>query len=113
MMKLLLSCALLLTTSLAMAECVEPPAPELPDGETSDLATMVEGQKAVKAYVLATEGEDGYLACLTAEGEAAGEEEAPEAKMARIEKYNAAVGRMEEVANAFNAEIAEFKAKSQ
>ena len=111
-MRVLLS-SLLLTSSLAAAECVQPNAPELPDGSTSDLATMVEGQKAVKAYVEATEGEDGYLACLTAEGEAAGEEEDPEAQMARVEKYNAAVGAMEEVANAFNEEIREFKAKSE
>ena len=45
-MKLLLSAALLLVSSLAFAECTQPPAPELPDGSTAELADMVEGQKA-------------------------------------------------------------------
>ncbi len=109
-MKLLLSLALLLSSSLALAECMRPPAPELPDGETSDLPTMVEGQKAVKAYVAETEA---YLDCLTAEAETAGEEEAPEDKTARIDEHNQAVDDMETVASEFNEEISEYKAKSQ
>jgi hypothetical protein len=112
-MKLLLSAVLLLVSSLAFAECTQPAAPELPDGSTAELADMVEGQKAVKTYVDATEGENGYLACLTAEGEAAGEKEEAEAKMARIEKYNAAVGDMEKVATDFNEQIRTYKARSQ
>jgi hypothetical protein len=108
-MKLILSLILLTASSLVAAECTRPEAPELPDGETSDLAAMVEGQKAVKTYVTETEA---YLDCLTAEGEAA-VEEAPEVSMARIADHNKAVDDMEAVANDFNEEIREYKAKAQ
>ena len=109
-MKLIATLALLLAANFAMAECSRPTAPELPDGAVSDLETMVAGQKAVKAYVAQTEA---YLDCLTAEGEAAMEEETPEEQLARIELHNSAVDEMEAVAAAFNAEIAEYKAQGQ
>ncbi len=50
-MKLVLMTFLLAFSSLSLAECVRPPSPVLPDGEVAELATMVEGQKAVKAFV--------------------------------------------------------------
>lgn len=109
-MKFIASAILLLATSTAFADCSRPTAPELPDGATSDLETMVAGQKAVKAYVAETEA---YLDCLTAEGEAAVEEETAEEQLARVEQHNAAVDEMEAVATAFNEEIREYKAKGQ
>ena len=109
-MKLIASLILIFATQLAYAACDRPTAPDLPDGASSDLETMVEGQKAVKTYVAATEE---YLACLTAEGEAAAEAETPEEQVARIERHNAAVDEMEAVAGQFNEEIREYKAKSQ
>ena len=99
---------LLLVSPLVAAECSPPTAPSLPDGAVSDLQTMVDGQAAVKTYVSSTEA---FLACLDEEEAAAGDEEAAEAKMARLERYNAAVDEMESVANTFNEEIREFKAK--
>ena len=109
-MKLIASAILLLATNLAFAECTRPTPPQLPDGATSDLETMVAGQKAVKAYVAETEA---YLDCLTAEGEAAVDEETPEEQLARVEEHNQAVDEMEAVATDFNEEIREYKAKGQ
>jgi len=109
-MKLLLAAVLLLTSSMVFADCTRPAAPELPDGGTSDLQAMVEGQKAVKAYVSGTEA---YLDCLTAEGAEAGAEADPEEVAARVEMHNAAVDEMEVVASEFNEEIREYKAKAK
>lgn len=109
-MKLLASLILIFSTQAVFAECSRPTAPQLPDGETSDLEAMVEGQKAVKAYVAATEA---YLDCLNAEGEAAAETETPDEQLARIEEHNSAVDDMEAVAGQFNEEIREYKAKAQ
>lgn len=109
-MKFFTSAMLLLAANLAFADCTRPTAPELPDGATSDLETMVAGQQAVKAYVAETEA---YLDCLTAEGEAAVEEETPEEQLVRIEEHNSAVDEMEAVASEFNEEIREYKAKGQ
>ena len=87
--------------------CAKPDAPSLPDGGTSDLQTMIAGQKAVKGFVA---GVEEYLDCLTAGEEAADEEEA-EVTAQRIERHNAAVDEMEKVAADFNAEIRAYKAK--
>lgn len=109
-MKLFLSLALILSANLALAECNRPSAPDLPDGATSDLETMVEGQKAVKAFVA---GIEEYLDCLNKEGEAAAEAETPEQQLARIQEHNSAVDDMEAIAATFNEEIREYKAKGQ
>jgi hypothetical protein len=109
-MKLIVSLLLLFSAQFALAECSRPTAPQIPDGETSDLEAMVEGQKAVKAYVAETEA---YLDCLNAEGEAVAETETPEQQLARIERHNAAVDEMEAVAGQFNEEISAYKAKSK
>ena len=108
-MKLIASLLLIFSAQFAAAECTRPAPPVLPDGETADLETMVEGQKSVKAYVAATEA---YLDCLTAEGQAAVEVETPEQQLARIEEHNEAVDEMEALAEQFNEEIREYKAKS-
>ena len=109
-MKFVLTTALLLTSSLSIAECSRPTAPELPDGATADMPTMVEGQKAVKAYVAGTEA---YLDCLTAEEGEAGGEADPDAELARVGMHNAAVDEMDAVAAKFNEEIREYKAKAK
>ncbi|MEE4191037.1 MAG: hypothetical protein V2I66_05635 [Halieaceae bacterium] len=109
-MKLITGLFFLLATQVAMAECSRPAAPQLPDGSSSDLEAMVEGQKAVKAYVAETEA---YLDCLNEESAAAADEETPEQQLARIELHNEVVDDMEAVAAAFNEEIREYKAKSE
>ncbi len=109
-MKLIIGLFFLLASNLVLAECARPQAPQLPDGGTSDLETMVEGQKAVKAYVAETEA---YLDCLNEEGAAVADEETPEQQHARVELHNQAVDDMDAVADAFNEEIREYKAKTQ
>ena len=109
-MKFVLTTALLLTSSLSIAECSRPTAPELPDGATADMQAMVDGQKAVKAYVAGTEA---YLDCLTAEDDEAGGEADPDALEARVEMHNTAVDEMDVVANEFNEEIREYKARAK
>ena len=109
-MKFVLTSALLLSSSLAIAECERPMAPELPDGATADLPTMVEGQKAVKTYVA---GAEAYLDCLVEKEEEAGGEADPDAELARIDKHNAAVDEMDAVAAKFNEEIRAYKATAK
>jgi hypothetical protein len=109
-MKFVFSALLMLLSSSGFAECSRPDAPTLPDGEVSDLATMVEGQKAVKAYVAGTEA---YLECLSEENEKSSEELAEEEIARRVEMHNAAVDDMEKVAAQFNEEIREYKAQSE
>ena len=112
-MKYLLTAICLLGSSLAFAECNAPVEPVMPDGAVADLATMVEGQKAVKAYVTSVEGE--YLPCLEAETAAAtlaDEDGAEDLAAKRAAVYNAAVDKVTSVGEAFNAEIREYKAKA-
>jgi hypothetical protein len=71
---------------------------------------MIDGQKAVKAYVA---GAEAYLDCLVAQGEEAGGEADPDAELARTEKHNAAVDEMDAVAARFNEEIREYKDKAE
>jgi hypothetical protein len=109
-MKFVLTTALLLTSSLAIAECTRPAVPELPDGATADMPAMAEGQKAVKAYVAGT---DAYLDCLAADAAEAGGKADPDAELARIEEHNVAVDEMDAVAARFNEEIREYKARAK
>jgi hypothetical protein len=109
-MKILFPAILLLVSSLSLAECNRPAAPVLPDGDTSDMQAMIDGQKAVKAYVTGT---DAYLDCLTTEDTEVGAEANPDAALARVNEHNAAVDEMEKVAAEFNEEIREYKKKSQ
>lgn len=110
-MKIILSLVFLFSSTLvAAAECSRPAAPTLPDGGTAELQAMVDGQKAVKAYVTATEA---YLDCLNSQSAEAGAEADPDVEFARIEEHNSAVDEMEKVAGDFNEEIREYKAKAK
>ncbi|MEP5837506.1 MAG: hypothetical protein ABJ322_07295 [Marinobacter sp.] len=110
-MKIILGLVFVFSSSLvAAAECNRPAAPTLPDGDTAELQAMVDGQKAVKAYVTATEA---YLDCLNSKSAEAGAEADPDAELARIEEHNAAVDEMEKIAGEFNDEIREYKAKAK
>ena len=104
------------TVSLA-GECVQPAAPELPDGAKAAMEDMLAGQQAVKAFQ-STNLE--YMACLEKEFTAAeaatleGSDEEKKASQAIYQKsvdaYNAAVSQEEEIAGQFNTEIREYKA---
>jgi len=108
---------LLFTAGAAAEDCTSPEAPTLPDGASSSMEQMLEGQKAVKAFQAANLE---YMGCLearfTAAQEAAKSGSDDEKAAAQdnyteaMDAYNAAVTREEEVAGQFNTEIREYKA---
>jgi hypothetical protein len=108
----ILSLALGSGSALAQ-DCTAPTAPQLPDGASSTMEQMLEGQKAVKAYQAANLE---YMKCLepvlaAAEAELKEEVEGAAEKYKQVEdSYNAAVSAEEEVAGQFNTEIREYKA---
>lgn len=101
------------STSALAADCEEPNAPQLPDGASSSMEQMLEGQKAVKTFQTANLE---YMKCLepmltSAETQVQeGAEGAAEAYKEIEARYNAAVSKEEEVAGQFNTEIREYKA---
>lgn len=109
--------ALALGSSMAMADCVQPEAPSLPDGASASMDEMIAGQQAVKSF---QDENLEYMGCLEEEFTAAkkqiegGEAEDPKALQAvykkSIEAYNEAVSTEETVAGQFNTEIREFRA---
>lgn len=101
------------TASIA-EECVAPTAvPTVPEGATSTMEQMLEGQKAVKAFQA---DNMAYLLCMdpklaaAQEDVVAGSEEAVAAAEKLQESYNAAVSREEALASQFNTAIREYKA---
>ena len=103
-----LTLSLSLFAAAATAECSREAAPSIPDGAVATLEDMKAAQAAVKAYMASG---TAYLACLDGEGQAAGEEEAVEAKAARVASYNASVDEQTDVATRFNAALQAYKAK--
>ncbi len=106
--------ALALSATAAMADdCKAPMMPKLPDGASSTMEQMLEGQKAVKAFQAANLE---YMKCLEPALSAAemqvkeGAEGAADAYKSIEDRYNAAVSAEEEVAGQFNTEIREYKA---
>ena len=104
-----LTLSLSLFAAAATAECSREAAPAIPDGTVATLEDMKAAQGVVKAYMASG---TAYLACLDEEGKAAGEEEAVEAKAARVSSYNAAVDEQTDVANRFNAALQAYKARN-
>lgn len=101
---------LILASAAASAEdCVSPGAPVIPDGASSTMSQMIEGQKAVKSFQAAN---IEYMSCvearMTAE-EAEDSEEGSKAHAASVEEFNAAVSAEETVAGQFNIEIRAYK----
>ena len=110
----LLSLALLSSNAFA-ADCTAPDMPTVPDGGSSTMEQMLEGQKSVKAYQAANLE---YMNCLepliseaetTAQGESATDADKAKAK-ALNDAYNAAVSQEEELAGKFNTAIRAYKA---
>jgi len=109
--------ALALGSSMAMAECVQPETPSLPDGASATMDEMIAGQQAVKTF---QDANLEYMGCLEGEFTAAkkqiegGKSKDAKALQAAYEKsvdaYNDAVSTEEEVAGQFNTEIREFRA---
>ncbi|HEX7061483.1 MAG TPA: hypothetical protein VF200_05900 [Woeseiaceae bacterium] len=105
--------ASLLLTSVALA-CDYPKSPDVPNGSTASKDEMVDGQKAVKAYIKQLED---YQQCLVDEEEnaRAGMDLEPDQIKQREEmltkKYNAAHEDMVKVAAAFNEELKEWQSR--
>lgn len=103
------------SASTFAADCERPAAPEMPDGASSTMEQMLEGQKAVKAFQTANLD---YMKCLEPQMNAAtaateaGEDDAVDTYKALEEAYNSAVSAEEEVAGQFNTEIREYKASN-
>lgn len=102
----------------AHADCPYPAAPDkLPDGASATLQDMLAGQKAVADYNKAV---NDYVACIDKELEdaitKAGDKIKPEQKadMQRVEtqKHNAAIDKLQTVADRFNEQVKVYKAKS-
>jgi len=113
-----------LSAGTAYADCSYPTPPDhLPDGNTATLQEMVEAQKAVKEYDKAI---NAYVACIQLErndavGKVAKPGETPTAEqkkamedMERVEvqKHNAAIDQLQNVADRFNEQVRVYKAKN-
>lgn len=111
---------LALGSTVAVADCVKPDQPSLPDGASASMEDMLAGQKAVKAF---QEANLDYMGCLeetfTAakakieSGKVDSKETAEELKSnyeKAVDAYNSAVSMEETVAGQFNTEIREYKA---
>jgi|TARA_B110000238_G_scaffold134477_1_gene144859 hypothetical protein len=115
--KTLATLALLMGSSVSMAECMMPEAPTLPQGATSTMEDMIAGQSTVKKFQA---DNIAYMGCLEKsfnEAEAASKKGTKEDKAAAtaaydnaVNEYNNAVSKEEEVAGQFNTEIREYKA---
>ena len=108
---------LALGSSMAMAECVQPESPTLPDGSSATMDDMIAVQQAVKAFQAANLE---YMGCLETqftaakktieEGKASDAEALKAAYEKDVEAYNEAVSAEEALAGQFNTEIREFRA---
>jgi hypothetical protein len=95
---------LLCVLAAASSACEAPARPAVPDGGTASEAQMVDGQKAVKAYMAAA---NDYLACLD---EAINDAVRKSEKKELNRSYNRTVDQMNAVAEAFNTALRDFKA---
>ena len=115
--KVSVTLALLLGSTVSMAECVAPDAPTLPDGANSTMQDMIAGQNAVKTFQADNIAYMGCLEKVFNDAEAAGKKGTDEEKATAmtvydkaLDEYNISVSREEEVAGQFNTEIREYKA---
>ena len=90
-------------TSLA---CDYPALITVPDGENSTMEELIVAQTAVRNYMV---GMESYLACVTAETDAAGNNAPAEYKAIMYSRHNAAVAEMEAVADSFNEQVQAYR----
>lgn len=115
-LKLASTAILLLAAPLAFP-CDYPQRAAVPDGKTATKQEMIDGQKAVKAYMA---GVEDYLACIeAAENDAVEKLQEPTEEVLQQrtdvlnKKHNAAVEEMEIVAAQFNNEVRAYKAQTE
>lgn len=98
--------AAFLSAPALAVECEQPVAPDVPDGASAAEAAMRQAAGNVKRYMAETEE---YLACLQFQEENMGARLTPVAEKQFVDRHNAAVDAMEEVAERFNEALRAFK----
>ena len=103
----------LATAGSASADCEYPKKSEIPDGRNATEQEMLDGQRAVKAYMASM---DEYLACIDAENTAAKAGLEDPEKIAKrdsidAQRHNAAVDEMTRYAESFNEQVRAYKAR--
>jgi hypothetical protein len=110
----LLLSALLMTASSAAfaADCSRPPEPGVPDGSTASQEQMIKSQQEVKQFIEET---DAFTQCLAqeeatakADADKAGKPLSGEQQNVFIDRHNAAVDSMHNVADSFNTQLRTF-----
>lgn len=91
--------------------CEYPERVNVPDGRSASLEEMQTGQKDVKTYMAAMEE---YLDCIDKEADdnaadAEDEEMQKQQRAILVQKHNAAVDEMEQVAESFNVQVRAYK----
>ncbi len=103
---LMIPIAATICISQAHAECTQPKAASIPNGETATSEEMVEAQTYVKQYMAEM---DLFLACLDQEESALTEPLTAEQSQQHTQLHNSAVDTMEDVATKFNEQVRVFK----
>lgn len=106
----------LVAMSPAALGCDYPQRTSIPNGATATKDEMLEGQRAMKAYMAAM---DEYLACIDRQEKETlasmpeiTEEEREVRSAALVKKHNAAIEEMELLAARFNEAVRDYKAQS-
>lgn len=103
--------------SPAYADCAYPHAPtHIPDGSVATMAQMLSAQKAVQNY---NDKMNTYLACIKQQQDKAiaqaatklTKKQITEMETIEVQKNNAAVTQLQNVANEFNTQVKVFQAK--
>lgn len=108
--KIVAAIVLSLASSLAFAECDEPSAPIVPDGNVASMDELVSAQKSIKMFQTSLEE---YRDCLKGMEQAIDQEseDAQEQAAAIIASYNGSVDKEAMVAEEFNGAVQSFKAR--
>ena len=115
-----ISCLVVLAalSSTAWADCTYPRAPgKIPDGNTATREEMVAAKKVVDKY---NADMTAYLTCLQAEHDATiakpeaslTEEQKQQLSARMVQKNDAAMDELQDVAGRFNEQLRAFKAKT-
>jgi hypothetical protein len=100
------------------ADCSYPPPPtKIPGGNTATMNEMLEAKKAVTQY---NNDINAYVACIKLEhettvnnaGDKLTKEQKAEMERVEIQKNNAAVDQLQNIANRFNEQVKIYKAKN-
>lgn len=99
---------LMLLPPVAVA-CDYPQQISIPDGNTASEDEMQSASQAVRQYMADVED---YLACLDEEEKSLGDTVTEEQKRLHVQRHNAAVDVLNEVAGRYNEQVQLFKKKT-